>query len=136
MAVYFNHEKLNVYQRSLDFIEWVTPHVEGVPGVMSLRNQLDRASTSIPLNVAEDNGKWTPKDRCRFFDNAHGSALECAAALDIAVVKKVIERDAVNDGKKILQEIVNMLIGLIKANDPGRMFNEDDNLVTYGDNIR
>jgi four helix bundle protein len=30
------------------------------------------ASTSIPLNIAEGNGKFTGADRCRFFDNARG----------------------------------------------------------------
>lgn len=35
-----------------------------------VKDQLDRASTSIPLNIAEGNGKYTPKDRCRFFDQA------------------------------------------------------------------
>src|SRR6266571_3398803 len=41
-------------------------------------HQLDRASTSVSLNIAEGNGKFTSPDRCRFFDNARGSALESA----------------------------------------------------------
>ena len=52
--------------------------LEGTVRVGDVKDQLDRASTSIPLNIAEGNGKYTLKDRCRFFDTAHGSALECA----------------------------------------------------------
>jgi len=68
------------------------------------------------LNIAEGNGKYTPKDRCRFFDIAHGSALECAAGLDILVAKAKLTPDEIRPGKESLQRIVRMLIGLIKRN--------------------
>jgi four helix bundle protein len=61
--------------------------VEGMMRTGDVKNQLDRASTSIVLKIAEGNGKYTPKDRCRFFCIAHSSALECAAGLDILVAK-------------------------------------------------
>jgi four helix bundle protein len=79
-----------------------------------VKDQLDRASTSIPLNIAEGNGKYSPKDRCRFFDIAHGSALECAAGLDVLVAKARLTDDQIRPGKERLQKIVRMLIGLIK----------------------
>ena len=79
-----------------------------------VKDQLDRAATSIPLNIAEGNGKYAPKDRCRFFDIAHGSALECAAGLDTLVAKGKMTIEQVRPGKERLQRIVRMLIGLIK----------------------
>jgi four helix bundle protein len=85
--------------------------------VGEIRDQLDRASTSIPLNIAEGNGKYAIKDRCRYFDTAHGSALECAAALDVLVAKGKQTADEVRPGKERLQKIVlGMLMGLIKRN--------------------
>jgi four helix bundle protein len=81
-----------------------------------VRDQLDRASTSVPLNIVEGNGKYTPKDRCRFFDIAHGSALECAAGLDVLVAKGKLTVDQIRPGKEILQRVVRMLMGLIKRN--------------------
>ncbi|MBW2283644.1 MAG: four helix bundle protein [Deltaproteobacteria bacterium] len=43
------------------------------------RDQLLRASQSIPQIIAEGNGKGTKADRRRFFEIARGSVLECAA---------------------------------------------------------
>jgi len=86
----FDHEKLHVYQASLEFIVWLDNIQERIPKRISVYDQLDRASTSIPLNIAEGNGKFTQKDRCRFFDIARGSAFECAAALDVLSVKRIL----------------------------------------------
>jgi four helix bundle protein len=82
---------LDVYQQSLQFIAWTVPLLDKLPGTASVRNQLDRASTSIPLNIAEGNGRFTSADRCHFFDNARGSALECAACLDVMIAKQLLK---------------------------------------------
>jgi len=79
---WFDHEKLEVYREAIGFLAWLSPILEGIVRVGDVKDQLDRASTSIPLNIAEGNGKYALKDRCRFFDIAHGSALECAAGLE------------------------------------------------------
>lgn len=84
-----DHEKLEVYQVSLGLLAWLEPILRRLPKGLAVVNQLDRASTSIPLNIAEGNGKFTGPDRCRNFDNARGSALETAAALDVLVAKGV-----------------------------------------------
>ena len=113
---WFDHEKLQVYQEGIGFVAWVSALLEGTVRVGEIRDQLDRASTSIPLNIAEGNGKFGPKDRCRFFDIAHGSALECAAGLDVLVAKGKLTNEQITPGKGTLQRIVRMLIGLIKRN--------------------
>ena len=101
MKTYFDHEKLDVYQASIEFVTWANELLEQLPKRLSVADQLDRASTSIPLNIAEGNGKYTSADRCRFWDIARGSALECAACLDVLVAKKKI--DNANEGKEILE---------------------------------
>jgi four helix bundle protein len=112
----FDHEKLEVYREAITFIAWYGSFLEGTMRVGDVKDQLDRASTSIALNIAEGNGKYTPKDRCRFFDIAHGSALECAAGLDVLVAKSKVTPEQIRPGKERLQRIVRMLIGLIKRN--------------------
>jgi four helix bundle protein len=104
-----------VYQASIKFVTWATELISKVKGKVAVKDQLDRASTSIPLNIAEGNGKFAIRDRCRFLDFARGSTLECAACLDVLVAKHLIETAAIVSGKEQLFEIVSMLMGLIKS---------------------
>src|SRR5205809_4118753 len=115
MNVRFDHEKLNVYQASLKFVSWATELAAKAKGKAAVKEQLDRASTSVPLNIAEGNGKFAVKDRCHFLDFARGSALECAACLDVLVAKQLAPVEAVISGKVQLFEIVSMLMGLISS---------------------
>jgi four helix bundle protein len=62
---HFDHEKLKVYQDAVLFIEWVEEVLRQCPDKAAVKDQLDRASTSIILNLAEGNGKYSNKDRCR-----------------------------------------------------------------------
>jgi four helix bundle protein len=125
----FDHEKLNVYQRALEFIAASTDLLDRIPPRSAVHGQLDRASTAIPLNIAEGSGKWTAPDRCRFYDIARGSALECAASLDVAVVKKLLRAEEIIDAKQILVAIVSMLVGLIKSVAPDRTYQRPKNNV-------
>ncbi len=113
---WFDHENLDVYQEAIAFIAWLSPILEAGVRFGDVKDQLHRASTSVPLNIAEGNGKYYLKDRCRFFDTAHGSALECAAGLDILVAKGKLTVEEIRPGKERLQPIVRMLMGLIKRN--------------------
>jgi len=113
---WFDHERLEVYREAIAFTAWLGALLEGAVRVGEVKEHLDRASTSIPLNIAEGNGKYAPRDRCRFFDIAHGSALECAAGLDVLVAKAKLTPEQTRPGKEHLQRIVRMLIGLIKVN--------------------
>ena len=123
MSHQFDHEKLNVYYEALDFVGHATELLERVPKRAAVYDQLDRASTAIPLNIAEGTGKFTPPDRCRYYDTAHGSALECAACLDVLVVKKILKQE-ITEAKAVLIKVVSMLVGLIKAVAPDRVYEE------------
>ncbi|MCI0411648.1 four helix bundle protein [bacterium] len=117
---HFNHENLRAYRYAIEFVSWCDALLEKVPKKFSVHDQLDRASTSIPLNIAEGNGKFSKKDRCRYLDIARSSALECAAGLDVVVAKKCVEGSEIKYGKNLLHTIVSMLVGLI------RTFSKDD----------
>jgi len=106
----FGHQKLDVYRLSLDYIRWVYERVDCLKGIhRHARDQLLRASQSIPLNIAEGNGKITDPDRIRFFSIARGSALECAAIQDVLLIAQVITGDEYSIGEKLLFRIVSML---------------------------
>ena len=117
----FDHEKLRVYQEALAFASWAEMILERAKKSSPLHDQLDRARTSILLNIAEGNGRYTAPDRCRFFDMARGSVLECAASLDLLAVKNLIERKELAHGKEMLEKIISMLVGLIRSNSTDRL---------------
>ncbi len=82
-----------------------------------LIEQLDRASLSVLLNTAEGNGKRQGRQHAKFFDDARGSAFECAACLDAAVAKGLVSIDRVCPGKQMLARVVAMLTRLIDRFD-------------------
>ena len=114
MKMYFDHERLDVYQESISFCGWVGDLLNEITGKTAAKDQLDRASTSLPLNIAEGNGKFSDADRSRFLEIARGSALECAACLDVLVVRKLIDTERIVPAKEQLVRIVNMLMGMLK----------------------
>jgi four helix bundle protein len=113
--IHFDHEKLRVYQDGLSFIAFADSILTDIPAKLAARDQLDRASTSIVLNIAEGNGKRSRPDRCRCLDIARGSALECVACLDVLVVKKQLDPCRAAQGKEILVGVISMLVGLLET---------------------
>jgi len=122
----FSHEKLIVYNRSLEFVEFVENLLSEFKDRLNVYDQLDRSSTSITLNIAEGTGKFTSKDKNRFYDNARGSAVESAGCLDVLLKRNRITTEENVKGKELLFEIVSMLIGLIKSNSD-RVYEENEN---------
>jgi hypothetical protein len=56
LNAHFDHEKLDVYRDSIGLVSWVDELLEGIPKSLAVYNRRDRASTSIPLNIAEGKG--------------------------------------------------------------------------------
>ena len=86
--IQFNHEKLEVYQSSIQFISWLSNIMEAVNG---------------NINIIDHN---------RFLEIAIGSVLECAAYLDVMFAKQIISTAKVQEGKVFLIKIVRMLYKL------------------------
>ncbi len=114
MKAYFDHERLDVYQESIAFCGWVGDFLNEIIAKAAAKDQIDRASTSLPLNIAEGNGKLSTTDRARFLEIARGSALECAACLDVLAVRKFVSAERIIPAKEQLVRIVNMLMGMLK----------------------
>jgi four helix bundle protein len=108
-----SHEKLQVYQRTIDFLTSVYEVIRDIaPGNSDIVNQLKRASLSIALNIAEGAGKTGPSDKKRFYSIARGSALECAAIFDVLLTWNLVRTDIVKTIKPQLHEIIAMLSAL------------------------
>ena len=114
MKTYFDHERLDVYREAIAFCAWTGELLSSISAKAAAKDQLERASTSIPLNIAEGNGKFSVKDRARFLEIARGSALECAAALDVLVARRLATPEQVDSAKENLVRIVQMLMGMLR----------------------
>ena len=81
----------------------------------ALRDQLERASSSIALTLAEGCGRRSRRDRLHFFSMAQGSAAECAAAIDVLRALGQVGLADATRAKHKLTRIIQMLVGLRRA---------------------
>ncbi|PYK12471.1 MAG: four helix bundle protein [Verrucomicrobia bacterium] len=133
MKSYFDHEKLDVYQESVAFCGWVGDLLNEITGKAAAKDQLDRASTSLPLNIAEGNGKFSNADRSRLLEIAGGSALECAACLDVLAVRRLVPTERILPAKEQLVRILNMPLGMLKRfSERAEFLREDEGTYHVG----
>ncbi len=112
----FDHDRLDVDRLSIDYVAQSFAIAKQLNGLhRHARDQWLRAAQSIPLNIAEGNGKRSLKDRNRFLDIARGSALECASIQDVLGATDGIDNESHSELKRILRRIVSMLTRLIGA---------------------
>ena len=105
-------EKLDVYAVALEF---QTMAARLVPrGHGALRDQIERASVSIVLNIAEGAGRQSAPDKSRFYVIARGSATESAAVVDILLARGLTDRANCRRARSLLVRIVQMLTRLVQ----------------------
>lgn len=115
MAELFGHEKLTVYRKGMAFAAIRSVLLDGFHRRVAACDHLDRGAESILVNIAHASSSWSPKERIVYLGHANGSALECAACLDVFVAKNLLASHDVYPGKSLLAEIVSMLIAMRKA---------------------
>lgn len=127
MTELFGHEKLIVYQKGLCFVALRRSLFERLTQFPAACDHLERAAESILINIAHAGNTWFPKERIVYLGHANGSALECAACLDVLVAKALLDSKDVYPGKDMLAEIVSILITM-RGNTAGRVC---ENHATY-----
>jgi four helix bundle protein len=117
----FDHEKLDVYVAAIEFVALADEIVEHLPrGRAYLADQLQRAATSIPLNIAEGAGEFASSEKARFYRMAKRSATECAAILHVCQRLGLVEEARCKAGRDLLVRVVAMLIQMVRrTGDPG-----------------
>ena len=112
---HFDHEKLDVYRASIKFVALADGIVEHLPrGRGYLADQLQRAGTSIPLNIAEGAGEFSSSEKSRFYRMAKRSATESAAILDVCRCLALLDDSLFLQGRDLLLRIVAMLIKMAR----------------------
>ena len=109
LELLFHHESLDVYQLGLEFMRWFVC----LPGGRELSDRLcrevDKSGTSVVLNVAEGNGRYSQLDHRRFLEIAAASAVKTAAYLDLYQQKALPTRVEIAQGREFLGRINAML---------------------------
>lgn len=118
----FDHERLDVYQAAIHFVVLANQVTESLPrGRGYLADQLQRAATSIPLNITEGAGEFSPAEKARFYRIARRSATECAAILDVCNRLGLTSEEHHGLGRELLVRIVCMLVRLSRPSDYGHV---------------
>mgnify|MGYP000902166833 CR=1 FL=1 len=115
MAELFGHEKLIVYQKGMRFAAFRSTLLAGLPKRVAACDHLDRGAESILVNIAHASNLWAPKERIVYLGHANGSALECAACLDVLGAKGLMSAETAFPGKLLLSEIVCILVAMRKT---------------------
>ena len=110
----FSLDKLKVYDKALANAASLAQHSRSWDKRHAVTDQLLRASESFVLNLAEGARLRSAAKRQHLLDYAIGSALECAACLDIAQIKEFLCQDEALQAcaMALLDRIASMLRGL------------------------
>jgi len=112
---YFDHEKLDVYKIAFEFVMATESIINQLPkGRAYLIDQLQRAGSSVLLNIAEGAGEFSANEKIRFYRMARRSATECSGILDICKGLHFLEEESYLAIRSLLLRIVSMLTKLVR----------------------
>jgi len=113
----FDFENLNVYQKSLEFIDDIFEVVKALPKEYrySLGENLIRAGLSTANNLAEGNGKKSKKEKNRYFGISLDSSRECVSVFNVLKRQGLIKENEYNKVRSEAKEITSMIWGLIES---------------------
>ncbi|WP_413291827.1 four helix bundle protein [Bdellovibrio sp. HCB185ZH] len=116
----FSFENLDVYQRAVAFNLAVDDLLSREGVSRTLADQFSRAALSIPLNIAEGNGRWHKGDKRQFFWIARGSVFECIPILEVMFVKNIISSQEREWTRAELEVMGKMLTKLAQAHSDNK----------------
>jgi four helix bundle protein len=113
----FNFEKLEVWQKAIDFADLIYSETRAFPSDerFGLTNQLRRAAVSISSNIAEGSSRSSKSDFARFVEIATGSVFEVISQAFIAHRQSFLSEDQFRKIYTDAEELSRMLSGLRKS---------------------
>lgn len=111
----FDFEKFPVYIKSEEIYAIIVRDIFSKQITKNIRDQLQRASTSIILNIAEWAGKYSKADKKNYYLTARWSVHECVAIIRILKTEWVISEKTYKEIYERLEEISKMLSWLINT---------------------
>jgi len=113
----FRYEELHVSTQTESFINQIYSISSTFPNSerFGLISQIQRASTSVLLNIAEGSARNSKADFARFLTIALGSLVETHAILKIAVSRKYLKQKQFDDLQPIIEDIWIKLCALRRS---------------------
>ena len=113
----FNFEKLDVWQKAIDFADLIYNETRAFPAEerFGLTNQLRRASVSISSNIAEGSSRSSRTDFARFAEIATGSVFEAVSQSFIARRQSFFSEDQFRNIYTNAEQLSRMLSDLRKS---------------------
>lgn len=107
--------KLDVYRCALQLYRLIGQMVKGFPrGEADLKNQMRRASRSVPFNLGEGVGKRGGARRAAY-EIALGEAKEIIVALDCVEIDELAPSDKIYEAQDLVDRVSAMLTKLIRS---------------------
>ena len=107
-------ERLDAYRVAVE-VQLLAASIGSGRRLGALRDQLDRASVSVVLNIAEGSEGFTPAEKAHFYLIARGSAMECLAALSLLRARSLATPAVYRRSRSLPKRIVAMLTRLATA---------------------
>src|SRR4030095_284283 len=116
-AIMFTFERLDVWQKAIDFADLVYNHTRHFPPDerFGLTNQMRRAAVSISSNIGEVTSRMSQTDFARFIEIATGSVFEVVSQSFIGRRQAFLAEEAFAELYSAADEIGRMLSGLRKS---------------------
>jgi len=114
----YKFEELEVWQLSLELNDLIYQVTSELPDTekFNLRTQLNRAVTSVSLNIAEGSTSQTDNEQNRFLSYSLRSLIEVIACLRLIEKRKYITHDDLRiDAERTIQKLFMKLHAFRKA---------------------
>ena len=116
--IHFSFQELNVWQKAVSFSENVIRLIDDIEAPRKhyrLIEQLESASASVALNIAEGKGRQTTREFIQFLYIARGSLFEVVTLLILFSKLEWIKEAQLETIQNDALEITKMLNSLIKS---------------------
>ena len=112
----FDFENLEVYKKAKELNNEILQLLKENKQIdLFIRNQLQRSSLSIVINIAEGSGRFSKPDKKNFYTISRGSVYESVSLLDIILDQKKINLKQYDYFKQKYETVSKMLFGLINS---------------------
>lgn len=113
----FKFERFDIYEDGLEFVNKVYEYTKKFPKSeqFGLNSQLRRSAISIVLNLAEGFGKYSKKEKIRFYEISRASLYECIPSLTISFNQNYLDNNQFSELYHDCYKLGKRISGLITS---------------------